>query len=88
MPRIRYQNAEYDVLVERFDRTIALAERGRLLGDLVHHATDQLRLLTMYHDPEPALVSNRLIAAGGKRGINLQAWNAHQWDVRNWFATE
>jgi hypothetical protein len=34
-------------------------------ADGTHHATDQLRLLTMYHDPEPGLVGNRLIAAGG-----------------------
>jgi peptide/nickel transport system substrate-binding protein len=79
---IRYQNADYDVLVDRFQRTIPKAERVRLLGDIVHHATDQLLLLPMYHEPEPILVSNHLVNVGGKRGINIQAWNAHLWDVK------
>jgi peptide/nickel transport system substrate-binding protein len=80
---IRYSNPEYDALIERYERTIPRAERVRLLGDIVHHATDQLLLLTMYHEPEPVLVSNRLINVGGKRGISVQAWNAHEWDIRN-----
>jgi peptide/nickel transport system substrate-binding protein len=79
---IRYQNPEYDALIERYERTIPRAERVRLLGDIVHHATDQLLLLTMYHEPEPVLVSNRLINVGGKRGISIQTWNAHLWDIR------
>jgi ABC-type transport system substrate-binding protein len=79
---IRYQNPDYDVLIERFERTIPRAERIRLLGDIVHHATDQLLLLTLFHEPEPVLVSNRLVNVGGKRGIGIQAWNAHEWDLR------
>jgi peptide/nickel transport system substrate-binding protein len=80
---IRYSNAEYDALIERYARTIPRAERVRLLGDVVHHATDQILLLTMYHEPEPVLVSSRLVNVGGKRGISVQAWNAHEWDIRN-----
>jgi peptide/nickel transport system substrate-binding protein len=79
---IRYQNSEYDALVERFERTIPRAERIRLLGDMVHHATDQLLLLTMFHEPEPVLISNRLVNAAGPRGISIQAWNAHEWDIK------
>jgi peptide/nickel transport system substrate-binding protein len=79
---IRYQNPEYDTLVERFVTTIPSAERMRVLGDIVHHATDQLLLLTMFHDPVPALISNRLVNVTGRRGISLQARNAHEWDVR------
>jgi ABC-type oligopeptide transport system substrate-binding subunit len=79
---IRYQNPAYDALVERYERTIPRAERMRLLGDMVHHATDQLLLLSLFHEPEPVLISNRLVNVGGSRGMNIQAWNAHEWDIR------
>jgi ABC-type transport system substrate-binding protein len=79
---IRYQNADYDAFIDRFEKTIPRAERVRILGDIVHHATDQLLVLPMYHEPEPVLVSNQLVNVGGKRGIGIQAWNAHDWDVK------
>jgi ABC-type transport system substrate-binding protein len=78
---IRYQNPEYDALVDRYERTIQRSERLRLLGDLVHHATDQLLLLTLFHEPEPVLISNRMVNVTGSRGMNIQAWNAHEWDL-------
>jgi peptide/nickel transport system substrate-binding protein len=79
---MRYQNPEYDALIERYERTVPRAERMRLFGDVVHHVTDQVLLLPIYHEPEPALISNRLINVGGPRGMSMQAWNAHEWDVR------
>ncbi|MPZ13609.1 MAG: hypothetical protein GEU73_04165 [Chloroflexi bacterium] len=78
---IRYQNPEYDALIERFVTTIPRADRIAVLGQMVHHATDQLLLLTLFHEPEPVLISNRLGNVGGRRGTNIQAWNAHVWDV-------
>lgn len=79
---MRYRNPEWDALVERFVTTIPKAERVRLLGDLVHHSTDQLLVLPLFHEPEPVLISNRMVNATGRRGINIQAWNAHEWDVK------
>ncbi len=79
---IRYQNPEMDALIERYQTTIPLAERNRAYGDAIHHMTDQLILLSLYHEPEPVLISNRLINVQGRRGEALQAWNAETWDVR------
>ncbi len=79
---MRYQNPEYDALVERYERTVPRAERMRLFGDVVHHVTDQLLLLTLFHEPEPVLIGNRLVNVSGPRGMSMQAWNAHEWDVR------
>lgn len=79
---MRYRNPEYDALIDRFVTTIPRAERIQLLGQLVHHATDQLLLLTLFHEPEPVLISNRLVHVGGRRGISIQGWNAHEWDIR------
>jgi hypothetical protein len=48
----------------------------------VHHATDQLLLLSVFHEPVPTLISNRLVNVAARGGISLQAWNAHEWYVR------
>jgi ABC-type oligopeptide transport system substrate-binding subunit len=79
---IRYRNPAYDALIERFVTTIPRAERMRVLGEIVHHATDQLLILPVFHESVPALVSNRLVNVAGGRGITIQAWNAHEWDVK------
>lgn len=79
---MRYRNPEYDALIDRFVTTIPRAERIQVLGQMVHHATDQLLLLTLFHEPEPVLISNRLVNVGGRRGITIQGWNAHEWDIR------
>ena len=79
---IRYRNPAYDALIERFLSTIPRAERMWILGDIVHHATDQLLILPVFHESVPSLVSNRLVNIAGRRGISIQAWNAHQWDVK------
>jgi peptide/nickel transport system substrate-binding protein len=79
---IKYQNREFDALIDRFVSTIPRAERVQVLGGMVHHATDQLLLLTLFHEPEPVLISNRLVNVGGRRGMAVQAWNAQDWDIR------
>lgn len=80
---MRYQNPVYDALVDRLLVTIPRAERMQVMADLVHLETDQLLLLTLYHEPEPVLISNRLVNVGGRRGLAVQAWNAAQWDVKS-----
>jgi peptide/nickel transport system substrate-binding protein len=79
----RYSNPEFDALVQRWVTTIPRAERTQILGDMVHHLTDQLVLLPLYHEPEPVLISNRLVNVGGRRGINIQAWNVQLWDLKS-----
>jgi peptide/nickel transport system substrate-binding protein len=78
---LRYQNPEYDALIGRLVTTIPRADRMKVLGDMVRTQTDQLILMTLYHEPEPVLIANRLVNVGGRRGLNVQAWNAHLWDV-------
>jgi len=43
--------------------------------------TDQLLLLTLFHQPEPVFISQRVSGPGGRRGIALQNWNAQTWDL-------
>jgi ABC-type oligopeptide transport system substrate-binding subunit len=80
---MRYRNPDYDALVERYVSTIRRPERVQLLGQMVQHTTDQLLPIPLYHEPEPVLISNRMINAGGRRGTNIQTWNAHEWDVKS-----
>lgn len=79
---MRYRNPEYDTLIERYVSTIPQAERLSLLSQIVQHTTDQLVPIPLYHEPEPVLISNRLINASGRRGQSVQTWNVHEWDMR------
>jgi peptide/nickel transport system substrate-binding protein len=79
---MRYQNAEYDSLVDRYLNTIPHAERMGLLGQMVAHTTDQVVPLPLYHEPEPVFINNRVVNVIGGRGVNIQGWNAHEWDLR------
>jgi hypothetical protein len=77
-----YQNLELDILIDRYLVTIPRPERMRVAGQIVHHLTDQVIPLPMFHDGNPTLVSSRLknvasnVSAGG-----TNTWNAHLWDV-------
>jgi peptide/nickel transport system substrate-binding protein len=80
---MRYQSAEFDTLVERYVSTIPHAERLQALDAIVRHTTDQLVPLPLYHEPEPVLISNRLVNVAGRHGTNIQTWNAHLWDLKS-----
>jgi peptide/nickel transport system substrate-binding protein len=77
----RYRNAEFDALIERFYVTIPRAKRTQVLGEIVHHITDQLTMMGLYYLASPTLMRSGLrnADAGGDRAT--QAWNAHEWDI-------
>jgi peptide/nickel transport system substrate-binding protein len=79
----RYVNQELNDSIERYFVTVPKVERNQVLGDIVHHMTDQLVLMGMFY--------NVLAVATGKRVQNVtpaavmgsnQTWNAHLWDLR------
>jgi peptide/nickel transport system substrate-binding protein len=80
----RYMNAELDALIDRFLVTIPFAERMQTGTQIVHHITDQLPVIPLFHDASSMLVHNRLInvtpLSGAEEG--RPGWNAHLWDVR------
>ncbi len=81
--RIRYNNPEFDALLDRYFTTIPARERGQALAQIVHHMTDQLIIMGIFYTVEPSLVSNRLINVTGRKTEDVrQPWNAHEWDVR------
>jgi hypothetical protein len=50
-----------DRLVDRVFVTIPPAERMQVLGDMVHHMTDQVTMLGPYYRVLPTMISNRLL---------------------------
>jgi peptide/nickel transport system substrate-binding protein len=79
--RTRYVNREFDALIESFYVTIPRAQRIEILRAFIHHMTDNVLILSLFHDAESALVSSRLKNIVGGGGASTQAWNAHEWDV-------
>jgi peptide/nickel transport system substrate-binding protein len=79
----RYMNAELDAVIDRYWVTIPAAERMNLIGQVLHHVTDQVALMPLFYDMDIMLTSSRLRGPEDSlRGdASSQAWNAHLWDV-------
>ena len=79
----RYRNADFDALIDRYFVTISRPERMRVLGQIVHHMTDQATILGIFYQVAPVMIGNRLlnVAEYGERATS--AWNAHEWDVKS-----
>jgi peptide/nickel transport system substrate-binding protein len=74
----RYMNPEFDALVERYISTIAWGPRMQLLGQVVHHISDQLNAMGLFYDVGTTLVGNRLVNVPAS---NPTA-NVHEWEVK------
>jgi peptide/nickel transport system substrate-binding protein len=74
--RGRYRSAELDTLIDQYFVTIPRPERMQVLGNIIHHETDQLPLMRGFFDPEATMIGNRLrnVTAG-------TPWNSHEWDI-------
>lgn len=79
----RYRASELDALLDQYIVTIPKRERVLILADVIGHMTENLVVLPLFHDAEPAIVSHRLVNVGAEKGGSLQGWNAHEWDVRS-----
>jgi len=72
--RSRYQNAEYDALMARLLVTIPFDERMQVLGQILHHESDQLPTMRLIYDPEPTKVSNRMRNVPAATPSNIEKW--------------
>ncbi len=75
--RARYRNPQVDSIIERYVVTIPKAERVALLGDLIHHQTDQLSVMALFYQASVAILGSIRIQ-GQTSG---KVWNVHLWDV-------
>lgn len=74
--RSRYQNPEFDALLDRYFVTIRRDERIKVVGQIIHVISDQLTIMGLFYNTTPGVVSNRLTNVGQGRRIT---WNAHEW---------
>lgn len=76
-----YANPGYDALLERYLVTIPIQERVGLIGDLLHHLSDQAVLMMLFWDVEAILIGDRLENVTARHRGSSHAWNAHEWSV-------
>ncbi len=74
-----YMNADLDALIDRYYVTIPRAERNQVVAQIVHHLSDQVVPLLMFHDLSAVAIGQRM------RNVSWQGnqlWNAVAWDVQ------
>jgi peptide/nickel transport system substrate-binding protein len=79
--RGRYQNGDLDAVIAKYDSTIPLVERNRYLAEIIHHVTDNLVLLTMYYNLNPAVYVARLHNVSSKWERSAHTWNVQDWEA-------
>jgi peptide/nickel transport system substrate-binding protein len=77
----RYRNPELDAVIDRYVVTIPRGERMRLLGQIVHHLSDQLPSMGLFYVVDSTIYTSRMgqMSARGERAT--QAWNAQDWNI-------
>lgn len=77
--KARNMDASFDALIDQFFTTVPRAERLFILGEIVHHISDQVVTIGLFYSAEPIMVANRLRNVSSSR-TNLAAtsWNAHE----------
>jgi peptide/nickel transport system substrate-binding protein len=78
----RYRSAELDGWIDRYLATIPMPERMQMMGGMVHHQTENLSQLPIFHGADPTLVSNRLQNLTARGDNFTQAWNVQEWELR------
>jgi peptide/nickel transport system substrate-binding protein len=79
---VNYMNPEYDTLVDRYLTTIPWTERMKVVGEIVHHMTDQVLVLDQFYDATPTATSSRMANVPSKLARSTtNSWNAQEWDT-------
>ena len=78
--RARYQSAELDSLIGRYFMAVPRDERVRVLGDIIHHMTDQVVVIRLFYNAVPQMVNKRLTNVT-PRTSRTNAWTPQLWDL-------
>ncbi len=79
----RYMSPEFDARLERYFRTVPMAERIQALGEVVHQIANQVTLVGLFYNPLPGAAADRLLNVSSEWPRLVITWNAHEWDVRS-----
>ncbi len=77
----RYMNAELDVLLDRYYATIPRPERTQVVGQMVHHITDQVAHMGLFYVAIPTMVNHRVKNVTARSNGSPGSWNAEAWDL-------
>jgi peptide/nickel transport system substrate-binding protein len=77
----RYKSAELDELIDRFFTTIPQQPRTQVLARIMNHITDQVTMMGLFYQTEPAMIGNRLQNAAAKKEGSTPVWNVHEWSL-------
>ena len=61
--------------------TIPRTERMGLLGQIVHHLSDQIPSLGLFYVVDSTIYSKRIANMTKRTDKATQAWNAEEWDL-------
>jgi ABC-type transport system substrate-binding protein len=75
--RARYVNPAFDDLLNRYLVTIPMKDRLPVLGDILHHQTDQLTLMTLFYQGSANILGDSHL----KNANGTAMWNAHLWEL-------
>ncbi len=78
----RYMNPAFDALIERYFATIPMNDRMQVAGQILQQITDEVIVMTLFWDIEPALISNRLSNVAARQKDSSNGWNSNEWDIR------
>jgi peptide/nickel transport system substrate-binding protein len=78
----RYQNREFDALIDRYYVTIGPRDRTQIVGQIMNHLTSQVLIMGIFYTIEPVLVSNRMVNLTARHSRSTHAWNAHEWNLQ------
>jgi peptide/nickel transport system substrate-binding protein len=79
--RTRYNNQEYDTLLDTYFVTIPRPARMDVLRRIVQHFGDQLILLPLAYTTNHVGVGKRVKGITGRGANHTEGWNAEQWDL-------
>jgi peptide/nickel transport system substrate-binding protein len=74
----RYQNPEFDALIDRFLTTIPPQPRMEALRAVVNHMTDNLTMMNIYYAMSSTMISNKMVNTG-----RFPSWNIHEIDAKS-----
>jgi len=78
----RHIDPTYDGLIDRMQVTVPMAERVRVIAEIMRHETENVALMPLIYSAEPILIGARIknVNAGSEDNTGV-AWNAHLWDL-------
>lgn len=81
----RYNNAQWDSLLDRYAVTIPIPERNQVMSDMMLFMAEELPQMPILYDASTVLVNKRILGAGAHHGgqNGIQGWNPETWDIRS-----